>query len=119
MIEQHYDSIEIQEYLEGRDYLLSDSYNWINGENKEIAITSMDAIYQINCMKWLAICLDDLIVESEEVKSKMQPLIIAKMEEFKELFLLAIKKEKDPLKSSYKEKYKAIKKEFKDNLRKL
>lgn len=119
MIEQHYDSVEIKEYLKGRDYLLADRYNWIDGKNEEIAITWMGAYHQINCMNWLAMCLHDLVIESEEVKNEMKPLIIDKMEEFKELFTLSIKKESEPLRSSCKEKYKEVKKKFKDNLCKL
>lgn len=114
MIEQHYDSIEIQKYLKGRDYLLSDNYNWINEKNEEIAIASMDAEYQLNCMNWLAICLAKLTVESEDVKIEMKPLIISKMGEFEELFQLSIKKESDTL--SCKEKYKKIKQKFNNNL---
>lgn len=114
-----YDSQDIQNFLNGRDYLLADGYNWINGQNKEIAITSMDARYQLNCMNWLVICLNDLEEETEEVKNEMKPLIINKMEEFKEIFPVVLKKEEKKFKDSYKEKFKETKKEFKKNLKKL
>lgn len=117
MTEQYYDSKEIQMYLKGREFLLSDKYNWITESDKEIAIASMNSRYQINCMKWLVICLDKLKTESEEVKSEVLPLIVNKMEEFKELFPLSIKKEKNAL--QFKENYKEIKKEFNITLKLL
>lgn len=103
MIEEYYDSKEIQMYLKGRKFLLGDKYNWITENGEEKAIISMDARDQINCMKWLVICLDKPNVESEEVKGAVLPLIVNKMEEFKKLFSLNIKKEKNILQSNRKE----------------
>ncbi|WP_332856957.1 hypothetical protein [Clostridium paraputrificum] len=117
MIEEYYDSKEIQMYLKGREFLLADKYTWITENDEEKAIISMDARHQINCMKWLVICLDKLNVESEEVKGAVLPLIVNKMEEFKKLFSLNIEKEKNIL--QIKEDYKVIEKKFNVILSKL
>lgn len=119
MIKRSYDSPEIPEFLKGRDYLLSNKYNWINGASQEISITSMVVGHQLNCINWLVICLDDLAKGSDELRSEMLPLVIAKMEDFKELFPLVVKREGEPLKSLCKDKYKVLKKEFKDKLHQL
>lgn len=115
MIDVEYDSQDIRNFLEGRDYLLADGYNWING--KERAITSMNAGHQLNCMNWLIFCLSDLEEETEEVKYEMEPIIINKMEEFKEIFPVVLNKEEKKLKDSYEEKFKEINKEFKEKLK--
>lgn len=117
MIEEYYDSKEIQIYLKGREFLLADKYNWITENDEEKAIISMDVRHQINCMKWLVICLDKLNVESEEVKGAVLPLIVNKMEEFKKLFSLNIEKEKNIL--QIKKDYKVIEKKFNVILSKL
>lgn len=119
MINKNYSSQKIHDFLKGRDYLLAVENCWVNGEGREIAIISMDARYQLNCMKWLIMCLEDLEGESEEVKDEMKPLIITKMDDFKDIFPIVVKKEGEQLRISFKEKYKEMKRSFKERLYKL
>lgn len=119
MLNNDYTSLDILEFLKGRDYLLSQAYLWINGQGYEIAITSMPARYQLNCINWLVICLEDLQEEIDEVKDEMKPLIINKMENFKEIFPIVVKKETAQLRDDHKEQYKELKNSFKEKLRKV
>jgi hypothetical protein len=119
MININYTSPNILEFLEGRDYLLAKELYWINGQGQQIAINSMDSKYQLDCIKWLVMCLDDLLAEVDEVKDKMKPLIINKMENFIEKFPIVVKKESEQLSFAYKTQYKELEKNFKEKLRKI
>lgn len=119
MTNNNYKSPNILEFLEGKDYLLAQELYWINEQGKQIAINSMDSKYQLNCIEWLIICLDDLLGEIDEVKDEVKPLIINKMEDFIEKFPIVVKKEREQLKFAYKAQYKELERTFKEKLRKV
>lgn len=103
---------EIKKFLEGRAYLLSERYCWINGKDEVIAIQSMDAYYQINCMNWLLISLKELQSCEQETKITLEPLIKEKMDEFIEGFLNVLNKENSVERSHLIQKYLDYKSEF-------
>ncbi|MGD7021762.1 hypothetical protein ACQCVK_04165 [Rossellomorea vietnamensis] len=84
---------QVTKLISGRNYLIADSYNWINGRDQEISMTSMDAQYQISCAKWLVTCLGEIEGVGEEAQMELLPLIRSKMNEFEEIFPLALKRE--------------------------
>lgn len=102
----------VQSFLDQRDYLLANSHMWINGKDEEVAMTSMDATYQLNCMNWLNICLEELSLEDESTNDVIRPLVVSKMEEFIELFPISLKRETSKLKEEIKKKYNKIIKEY-------
>ncbi len=113
------DSEDIRKFLLGREYLTSDEHQWIDGKNQVFAMTSMDASYQLNCMRWMVKNLQDLKLEDEDVVKAVKPLVIEKMKEFKDVFKLALKKVQTPLKGRYKKDFNDVKTAFDFHLKEL
>lgn len=111
MLDFKSDNEQVNNFLKGRKYLLSETYSWIDGKDQEISMTSMEAQYQINCSKWLLIALKQLKELDEETQDELLPYLEEKMAEFKEIFPIVLKRESK--KSDLKNKFTAIVKEFK------